>query len=97
MKFTLPQGCGPVSHAGKTLSIAADRSVDLDPSHAALLAPHQIRPSSDPAPIDPTRIDMMASADLIAALSARRVATAPTMSVATLRGLLRQALAKPNR
>ena len=97
MKFTLPKGCGPVSVAGKALTIASDRSVDLDPSLAVLLAPHMIVPLGDPAPVDLTQIDTMASADLIAALTPRNVATTPTMSLATLRGLLRQALAKTTR
>ena len=97
MKYTLPKGCGPVSHAGKALTIATDRSVDLDPSVAELLAPHEIVPVGDPAPVDLSQIDTMASADLVAALTARNVAATPTMSLATLRGLLRQALAKPTR
>ncbi len=97
MKFTLPAGCGPVSHAGKALAIASDRSVDLDTSLAALLAPHDIIPLGDPAPIDRATIDRMGSTDLLAALAARDVGTNPQMSVATLRGLLRQALAKPAR
>ena len=97
MKFSLPKGCGPVSHAGKALTIAADQSFELDSSNVALLAPHGIVPLGDPPPINRADIDAMASAALVAALAARDITTTPAMSVAALRGLLRQALAKPIR
>ncbi len=97
MKFSLPKGCGPVSHAGKALSVAADQSFELDSSNVALLAPHGIVPLGDPPPINRADIDAMASAALVAALAARDITTTPAMSVAALRGLLRQALAKPIR
>ena len=95
MKYILPLGCGPVSHAGKGLTIAADRTVDLDSTVVALLMPHGIVPVGDPAPIDLSTVDGLSATSLAAALDARGIAHVSSASIATLRGLLRQALAKP--
>lgn len=95
MRFRLPRGCGRVSHAGNALPIAPDGSIEADATAVALLEPHGVVPLGDPAPVDRSRIDTMASADLVAALAARGILPPVSASPATLRGLLRQALAKP--
>ena len=97
MKYHLPQGCVRLSHAGKSVAIAADGSIDLDASVATLLAPHGIVPVGDPVPIDPDQIATLSASDLVAALAARGVPVPKQASLATLRGLLRQAIAKPGR
>ena len=97
MKFKLPAGCKSIVHAGKPLAIAADSSFDLDPVAIALLAPHGIVPLGDPAPIDATTIDTLGRDDLVAALSARGIATKTTDPLGGLRGLLKQAVARPSR
>lgn len=97
MKFRLPTGYGRVSHAGKSLTIGSDASVEADPSEIALLEPHGIVPFGDPMPIDSSRIDTMTSVDLVAALTARGIVPPASAGIAALRGLLRQALAKPTR
>ena len=97
MKFRLPQTASRLSHAGKAVTIAADGTLELDPSAIALLAPHGIVPLGDPASIDPAMIASMTRADLKAALVARGVAIPAETSDAGVRGLLRRALAKPAR
>ena len=97
MKYRLPQGCGGLSHAGKAVAVAADGSFELGAAAATLLEPHGIVPVGDPAPVDPRTIAGMARADIVAALTARSMTAAPDASDAALRGLLRQALAKPSR
>ena len=97
MKYLAPQGTARLSHAGSAVTIAGDGSFDLDPTYAALLAPHGIVAVGDPAPIDPATIAGMTTAQVTAALVARNVAIPSQTTDAGLRGLLRQALAKPSR
>jgi len=97
MKFRLPQGCASLSHAGKAVAVAADGSFELGAAAVVLVAPHGIVPVGDPAPVDLSHITGMARADVVAALTARNVVPPPGSSDMALRGLLRQALAKPAR
>ena len=112
MKYRLPKGCAGVSHAGRTLAIASDGTVDVAPGAAALLAPHGLVPATEPAqpapgdpkpgvpkpvdpkPVDPKRVDMLSRAELVAALTARGAPAPAGADIATLRGALRQALAR---
>jgi hypothetical protein len=97
MKFKVPAGCKAIVHAGTPLVIAGDSSIDLDPTAIALLGPHGIVPVGDPAPVDVATIDKLIRDDLVAALSARGIATKTSDSIATLRSWLRQAVARPSR
>ena len=97
MKYLAPQGTTRLSHAGAPVSIAGDGSFDLDLAYAALLAPHGIVAVGDPAPIDPMTIPGLTIAQVTAALVARSVAIPSKATDIALRGLLRQALAKPSR
>ena len=97
MKFRLPPTCGALSHAGNAVAIATDATVDLDPAAIALLQPHGIWPLGDPTPIANVVIATMSTADLTAALVARNVMIPRKANDTILRGLLRQALAKPTR
>ena len=107
MKYRLPKGCAGVSHAGRTLAIASDGTVDVASGAAALLAPHGLVPTAEPAqpapgdpkpadpkPVDPKRVDMLSRAELVAALTARGAPAPAGADIATLRGALRQALAR---
>ena len=104
MKYRLPNGCAGVSHAGRALAIAPEGTVDVEPGAAALLAPHGLVPAAapkpgdpkpgDPKPVDPKRVDMLSRAELVAALTARGAPAPAGADVATLRGGLRQALAR---
>ena len=97
MKYKLPQGCARLSHAGRAVTIAPDMTIDLDPAQVALLEPHDIVPVGDPAPVDPAAIDSMTSDELAAALAERGIVAPAAAGTGALRGLLRQALAKPSR
>ncbi len=97
MKFHLPPGASRLSHAGKAVAIAADGTIELDPTQIALLEPHGIVPLGDPAPIERARIDTLSASELAAALAERQIVPPATASVVTLRSLLRQAIAKPSR
>ena len=97
MKYRLPSNCGAVSHAGSAVTIAADASIELDPAAIGLLEPHGIVPLGDPIPINLTTIEKMVTSDLLAALQARNVTPPRDAADKILRGLLRQALAKPTR
>ncbi len=107
MKYRLPKECAGVSHAGRALAIAPDGTVDVAPGAAVLLAPHGLVPAAEPAdlkpvdskpvdskPIDPKRVDMLSRAELVAALTARGAPALAGADIATLRGALRQALAR---
>ncbi len=98
MRFLLPHGCAGVSVAGRALPVAPDRTVEVDPGHAAALAPHGLVPWREPAAaaskaIDPRRIDTLTRADLVAALAARGRPAPAAADIATLRGALRRLLA----
>ena len=101
MRFLLPKGCAGVSIAGRPLPVAPDRTVEVDPAHAAALSPHGLVPWRGPAEtkvaearaIDPRRLDTLTRAELVAALAARGRSLPTTADLATLRGALRRALA----
>ena len=44
MKLRIPEGCGAVSHLGRSLDIAEDNSIDVDEADWAVLAAHGFRP-----------------------------------------------------
>lgn len=44
MRYRLPKGCSAVSFDGKTATLAADGTVELDARAAAALQPHGLVP-----------------------------------------------------
>jgi len=44
VKLRIPEGCGAVSHLGRSLVIAEDNSIDVDEADWAALAAHGFRP-----------------------------------------------------
>jgi hypothetical protein len=52
MKIKAPEGCGAVTHAGRTLTIETDGSLEVEEDEASALAPHGFVPWRDEAPLD---------------------------------------------
>jgi hypothetical protein len=44
MKLRVPEGCGAVSHLGRSLGIAEDNSINVEETDWAILAAHGFRP-----------------------------------------------------
>ena len=66
MKLRVPEGCGAISHLGRTLEIAEDNSIEVDDDEWAAFLAHGFRPWVDcreaPGAEEMTRAELIGAA-----------------------------------